>query len=760
MTRQLFPARPALAATLIVAAALAVALVALARPAHAVVTVSPASNGTGISADDAGGAWTDLGAITITENLMDDFAASQAGVTLIFTAPAGFEFNTAQATNVTSTGTDLSALAVAYPSSTTLELTFTTDGVADDMDSVVIGGGTAIQVRPTAGTPLASGEILRASGVPGGTAAAIPGITADVTDFGSLSVVAGTVAQLAVTTQPGNATAGAVFGQQPAVRTEDQFGNPSTSGLAASLNVTATINAGTGPLQGTAALDIGTGAGNGSVTYTNLRIDVAQAGVTLDFAAAGLSTATSAAFAVGPDSPTTLVLVTEPSASTAAGVAFAQQPVVQLRDGFDNLVTTDSSTVVTATLTTGTGTLSGTVTETAASGVANFAGNGLSIDLPGTNKVLTFSAGGLTSDASAAFTITSTVPSVDTSTIEATPGSVPADDTTVATVTVQLKDGGGTNLGAGGDTVTLATTLGTLSAVTDNGDGTYSATLTSSTTGNATVSGTVNAADITDTAAVVFSAPESPPPGGSTGGDVDVALEPAATGNASTTSEVDVSTTAGDGSSATVSIPAAALPAGSTLALAAVADAAELAAKAAPPSDVDLLLGFSITAADADGEPVTDGFGSPVALEFTVDASTLPAGAASSDLRIAFWNGSSWVPLDSVVVVNADGTATISASTTHFSIFSVVHDDAGFGRLDGTIPTDGVGFVTYRGSLGELATTLSSAGCVTPAFATVSGAWVQYLAGAPFPEINAVFVTIFEDGIPLDLPLAISNCGA
>jgi hypothetical protein len=113
-----------------------------------------------------------------------------------------------------------------------------------------------------------------------------------------------------------------------------------------------------------------------------------------------------------------------------------------------------------------------------------------------------------------------------------------------------------------------------------------------------------------------------------------------------------------------------------------------------------------------------------------------------------------------VVVVNADGTATISASTTHFSIFSVVHDASGFGRFDGSIPTDGVGFVTYRGSLGELATTLSSAGCVTPAFATVSGAWVQYLAGAPFPEINAVFVTIFEDGVPLDLPLAISNCGA
>ena len=77
--------------------------------------------------------------------------------------------------------------------------------------------------------------------------------------------------------EPGSATAGAAFGQQPVVKTRDAFGNDSTVGLGASRNVTITIASGTGPLQGTATLDIGTGAGNGTVTFTNLRIDAAGA---------------------------------------------------------------------------------------------------------------------------------------------------------------------------------------------------------------------------------------------------------------------------------------------------------------------------------------------------------------------------------------------------------------------------------------------------------------------------------------------------
>ncbi len=94
--------------------------------------------------------------------------------------------------------------------------------------------------------------------------------------------------------------------------------------------------------------------------------------------------------------------------------------------------------------------------------------------------------------------------SAATSTITASPTSVPGNGVSTATITVQLKDAGGNDLTVGGDAVALATTLGTLSAVTDNGDGSYSAGLTSIAGGRASVTGTVNGNPIADDAAVDF----------------------------------------------------------------------------------------------------------------------------------------------------------------------------------------------------------------------------------------------------------------
>ncbi|MDR2931447.1 MAG: Ig-like domain-containing protein [Propionibacteriaceae bacterium] len=99
-----------------------------------------------------------------------------------------------------------------------------------------------------------------------------------------------------------------------------------------------------------------------------------------------------------------------------------------------------------------------------------------------------------------------------TSTIEAT-SPVTAGDPTGSTITVTLFDAHGNQLTEGGDTVAIqavvpnsnpAQSFGTVSAVTDNGDGTYTATLTSAAPGNATVGFTVNGAAATDTASVVF----------------------------------------------------------------------------------------------------------------------------------------------------------------------------------------------------------------------------------------------------------------
>ena len=95
-----------------------------------------------------------------------------------------------------------------------------------------------------------------------------------------------------------------------------------------------------------------------------------------------------------------------------------------------------------------------------------------------------------------------------TSTITTSPTSITADGTSESTITVQLKDADGNNLTTGGEGVALSTNLGTIGAVTDNGDGTYSATLTAGTTaGTATVTGRLNEVSITDAATVTFTEP-------------------------------------------------------------------------------------------------------------------------------------------------------------------------------------------------------------------------------------------------------------
>ena len=70
----------------------------------------------------------------------------------------------------------------------------------------------------------------------------------------------------------------------------------------------------------------------------------------------------------------------------------------------------------------------------------------------------------------------------------ANPTSIVASGASTSLVKMQARDLNGVNLTSGGSTVTFTTTNGTISSTTDNSDGTYQATLTSSTTvTNATV---------------------------------------------------------------------------------------------------------------------------------------------------------------------------------------------------------------------------------------------------------------------------------
>lgn len=99
-------------------------------------------------------------------------------------------------------------------------------------------------------------------------------------------------------------------------------------------------------------------------------------------------------------------------------------------------------------------------------------------------------------------------PDATTSSIAASEPTILADGTTSSVLTVVLRDAAGNPLRVGGDTVTVASSAGSVGPTVDHGDGTYSAALTSSTAPEtARVSFSVNGVASPNQTAVVFVGP-------------------------------------------------------------------------------------------------------------------------------------------------------------------------------------------------------------------------------------------------------------
>lgn len=98
--------------------------------------------------------------------------------------------------------------------------------------------------------------------------------------------------------------------------------------------------------------------------------------------------------------------------------------------------------------------------------------------------------------------VTVSTPSGATTTMSASAPSVAAGDS--STIVVDVKNGAGAPIGAGGDTVTLSADAGTLSAVVDRGDGTYTAQLRATVARDVHVTGTINHAVIAQSVTVRF----------------------------------------------------------------------------------------------------------------------------------------------------------------------------------------------------------------------------------------------------------------
>ncbi len=192
---------------------------------------------------------------------------------------------------------------------------------------------------------------------------------------------------MTVTTQPGTTTAGNAVSGPPTVTVEDQFGN-----YISHKDISVTLN--TGSFADGSTTTVKTNA-SGVAAFSNLRVNAAGS-YTLTFSLVGhAAQATSGSFTVNPAEAAKLVMVTQPSATASAGVAFAQQPAVRLQDNFGNNVSLSGRTI-TASVATGDGTLAGTLTATSsASGLATF--TDLRIDGATGERTLRFSSPDLAS---------------------------------------------------------------------------------------------------------------------------------------------------------------------------------------------------------------------------------------------------------------------------------------------------------------------------------------------------------------------------
>ena len=187
----------------------------------------------------------------------------------------------------------------------------------------------------------------------------------------AFTVGTGPAAQLAFTTQPGNAVGGSAFVNQPVVTIKDAGGN---TVAADSSTVSLAIASGSGTLSGCTSTTT-----DGVASFSGCSINTAGTYTLTATDATDSLTKTSASFDVGTGQASQLAFTTEPNGASG-GSAFGTQPVVTIQDAGGNTATGNTH-AITLTIHTGPGALSG-CTSTTTTGVAAF--SGCSINTVGT----------------------------------------------------------------------------------------------------------------------------------------------------------------------------------------------------------------------------------------------------------------------------------------------------------------------------------------------------------------------------------------
>ena len=375
-------------------------------PAPAVAVVDASDNpveGVEVTVSEEGDYIFDSGTLTQTTGpdgiaVFDDLVINTAyiGYQLSFAANAlGVDNVTSNTFDITAAVTTALTIEV-QPSTAVAGVVIVPSVQVKAVDS--FGNGVAgLQVNTTLqiGTGVLSGDVDKLTAIGTGIATfndlSIDLVGVDkVLNFtsGSLYVIsdafaiqAASVAVLTVEVQPSSTVAGATITPSVQVKAVDSFGN-----FVSGLSIAASLENGTGVLTGTTTRVTNA---TGFATFDDLSVNLIGVDKVFNFTSGSLYV-TSEVFSIIAGSVTTLSVVVQPS-TTVAGAAITPSVQVKAVDSFGNVV---SGLSVVASLKTGTGVLSGTLTRvTNVTGVASF--DDLLIDLVGVDKVLNFSSGSL-----------------------------------------------------------------------------------------------------------------------------------------------------------------------------------------------------------------------------------------------------------------------------------------------------------------------------------------------------------------------------
>jgi hypothetical protein len=410
-----------------------------------------------------------VGSYTLTFTDATDSAAPTTSATITVTVGAAAKLAFAAATP--------------QPAGAVNAVALTPQPIIDVVDSGgnIVTGDTSTVTATTSATSIAGATKAAVAGVATFSALAITNATIDTNvtlNFadGSLTpihiatlAITGAATKLIITTQPSAvAVSGVALTTQPVVDVEDANG---VVVKADTSTVTAALVSGPG---GSSITNATKAAVAGVATFVGLAVNATPGNYSIIFTDGSLTSATTTA-------PTAvaskLVIATQPSTTAAAGAALAVQPVVDVDDSSGTVIPSDTTTV-TATLTSGSGTVAHN-TAVAVAGVATFVG--LALDTPTGPYTLTFTDGPLTDAVSTTITVGAGAASQLAIVTEPSASTKSGAALAVQPI-VKVEDAGGNAIVGNSSTVT-ATVTSAVGTVT-NGTATVSAT-----TGLATFAG-------------------------------------------------------------------------------------------------------------------------------------------------------------------------------------------------------------------------------------------------------------------------------